>query len=331
MNQKLPYMLHGILMLLVPKWWCRWRRKILMGRYDSMSAEDRQYIDMRTNYYCQLLPGAPVQDINEQMPNGYTPYKVTTLGEHTFRNKVGNTVYFFDTYEYTRCFPDSLRWLKLVGDVFYKLPTPAITKSRLIHKAGEVSNEVIINQDKVRHFCFINDPFKWEEKKAKILFRGACHGKPLRENFVRKFIDNPLFDIRDTAKDSSNPPEWQQTTEMTLYDHLPYRYIMALEGNDVASNLKWVMSSNSIAISTPLTCETWFMEGKLIPNYHYIEIKEDFSDLIDKISYYESHPEEAKAIVEHAHEWCAQFQDKQREDIIALKVFEKYFKMTGQM
>ena len=27
---------------------------------------------------------------------------------------------------------------------------------------------------------------------------------------------------------------------------------------------------------------SWFMEDKLISNYHYIEIKDDFSDLIDK-------------------------------------------------
>ena len=69
---------------------------------------------------------------------------------------------------------------------------------------------------------------------------------------------------------------------------------MALEGNDVASNLKWVMSSNSIAVMPRPTCETWFMEGKLIPNYHYIEIKPDYSDLPEKLQYYIDHPEEAK-------------------------------------
>ena len=37
---------------------------------------------------------------------------------------------------------------------------------------------------------------------------------------------------------------------LTIREHLDYKFIMALEGNDVASNLKWVMSSNSIAVMT---------------------------------------------------------------------------------
>ena len=61
---------------------------------------------------------------------------------------------------------------------------------------------------------------------------------------------------------------------------------MALEGIDVASNLKWVMSSNSIAVMPRPTCETWFMEGTLIPDYHYIEIKPDFSDLEERLNQY---------------------------------------------
>jgi hypothetical protein len=117
---------------------------------------------------------------------------------------------------------------------------------------------------------------------------------------------------------------------MPLYDHLYYRYIMSLEGNDVASNLKWVMSSNSVAVMPRPTCETWYMEARLIPNYHYVEIASDYHDLIDRINYYEAHPEEAKAIIQHAHEWVAQFQNKKREDLISLMVLDKYFQKTGQ-
>ena len=36
------------------------------------------------------------------------------------------------------------------------------------------------------------------------------------------------------------------------------------------------------------------MEGKLRPDYHYIEVKEDFSDLEEKLNYYIAHPEEAQ-------------------------------------
>lgn len=331
MNQKFPYMVHGFLMLITPKCIYRYKRKLLLKRYESLNNKEKEYIDSRVNYYCKIPDKIILSDIREQLPNGNAPYRVRNLREHSFFNKIGNSVYFFDTYEYTRYFPLDLKWLQIGGDVFYKLPAPAITKSRLIPTKEEFSNEIIINQDKVRHFCFIHDPISWEEKKSCVLFRGACHGKPLRELFLRTFINNPLFDIKDTARDSSNPPEWQQKKELTLYDHLAYRYIMALEGNDVASNLKWVMSSNSIAVMPRPTCETWFMEGKLIPNYHYIEIREDYTDLIERINYYEAHPEEAKQIVQHAHEWCSQFYSKDKEDLISVLVLQKYFKASGQM
>jgi spore maturation protein CgeB len=72
------------------------------------------------------------------------------------------------------------------------------------------------------------------------------------------------------------------------------------------------------------------MEGKLIPNYHYIEVAADFHDITERVLYYDAHPEEVKSIVEHAHEWVKQFKNKEREDIIALLTLRRYFIQTGQ-
>ena len=71
------------------------------------------------------------------------------------------------------------------------------------------------------------------------------------------------------------------------------------------------------------------MEGKLIPNYHYIEVKEDFSDLEERLQYYIDHPDEAEAIIQHAHEWIDQFRDKEREKLISLLVLKRYFEITN--
>ena len=123
-------------------------------------------------------------------------------------------------------------------------------------------------------------------------------------------------------------PQWH-SEKLTIGEHLDYKFIMSLEGNDVASNLKWVMSSNSIAVTPRLTCETWFMEGTLRPNYHYIEVKDDFSDLEERLQYYIEHPDEAEAIIRHAHEYVAQFRDKKREKLISLLALKKYFERTN--
>jgi spore maturation protein CgeB len=72
------------------------------------------------------------------------------------------------------------------------------------------------------------------------------------------------------------------------------------------------------------TYETWFMEGKLIPNVHYVEIKPDYSDLKQKMDYYIAHPDEAQKIIDNAHAYVEQFKNKRRERIISLLVMEKY-------
>ena len=105
---------------------------------------------------------------------------------------------------------------------------------------------------------------------------------------------------------------------------------MCIEGNDVASNLKWVMSSNSVAVMPRPKFESWFMEATLIPNFHYIEIKDDYSDLNDKLDYYIENVDKLKEISSNANNYVNQFRDKRDEKIISLLVMEKFFSLSGQ-
>lgn len=89
------------------------------------------------------------------------------------------------------------------------------------------------------------------------------------------------------------------------------------------------MSSNSIAVMPSPKFETWLMEGKLIPDFHYIHIEDDYSNLEQKLSYFIEHTDKAEAIIKNAHNFVQEFQDKKTEDLLALLVLEKYFKCTG--
>ncbi|MDE6117321.1 MAG: lipopolysaccharide biosynthesis protein, partial [Duncaniella sp.] len=68
-------------------------------------------------------------------------------------------------------------------------------------------------------------------------------------------------------------------------------------------------------------------EGTLEGGYHYIEIKDDYSDLDDKLKYYISHPDEAEAIIAHAHEYVARFRDTATELLTARMVAKRYFEL----
>lgn len=311
-NTKFFYYLRGISFYLCPKFFLRRRAKKLLAQAPHLP--NYEYLLDRVNYYNKLS--------NAQLPDN-----APMLSEQSIKDKNGGTVYFFDTFEYNRYFNQELHWFLKGGDVVTVPEHPTFVKSRPI--SDDNANSVILKLNKVRHFFYIKDTIPFEKKISKILFRGMAHGKPNRQDFIEKFAEHPKCDARDTAPHSINPHKWR-AKNMSIAEHMNYRYIMALEGNDVASNLKWIMSSNSIAVMPRPKYETWFMEGRLIPNYHYIEIKSDYSDLIERIEYYDNHIDEAKEIIKHANEYVKQFKNKKQEDIISLMVYKKYFDETGQ-
>lgn len=290
---------------------CRRGQRIL-AKYDTLPPEEKKYVDERVDYYCKFTKSILLPDDAKTLED-------FTLDKRTsYVNDYINSTYFFDAYEFVRFFHKHFKWAYNPGDVNYLFPVPEITKSRPIAPDDSNRNNILLNLDKIRHFTWVEDPVRWEEKQSRILFRGDTTNKPHRQKFIDMWKNHPMCDIASGGG-------------MPIYDHLSYRYIMSLEGNDVASNLKWVMSSNSVAAMPRPKFETWYMEGKLIPNYHYIEIADDYHDLIDRIQYYEQHPEEVKEIIEHAHKWTRQFRNEQRERLISMKVLQKYFTLTGQL
>lgn len=311
-NIKFFYYLRGVSFFFYPKFFLRKKAQKLLTKVQNLP--NYEYLIDRVNYYNKLN-------------NVQLPVNAPRLSEHNLKEKNGGTVYFFDTFEYTRYFNQRLQWFLKGGDVITVSEYPTFVKSRPI--SGDNANSVLLKLNKVRHFFYVNDTIPFEQKLNKVLFRGYAHGKPNRQDFIEKFADHPKCDVRDTAPHSINPDKWR-AENMPIAKHLDYRYIMALEGNDVASNLKWVMSSNSIAVMPRPVYETWFMEGRLIPNYHYIEVKSDYSDLLERIEYYDNHIDEAKEIIKHANEYVEQFKNKKQEDLISLMVFKKYFDETGQ-
>ncbi len=141
------------------------------------------------------------------------------------------------------------------------------------------------------------------------------------------YYQHPLCDVGQVNRDKNAK---FPAPRLTISEHLNYKFILCLEGNDVASNLKWVMSSNSVAVMPKPKYETWFMEGRLLPNHHYILIKDDYSDLEERINYYIQNPNECLKIIDNAHQYINQFKNKDREKLISLLVIQKYFDMTGQ-
>ena len=277
---------------------------------------DRDYIYQRVEYYCRLTDDSAIDKNQWKL-------EAVRLKDQPM---TGQSSYYHDSMEIARYFNSDLLWILVPGDTIHVPTLPSIVKSRPLVE-GNV-NSVVLKLDKNRHFLFVNDRMPWRAKRNVAIFRGDLgFYKPNRDLFMSRWVGHSMIDAASTNR-SDEHPEWQGQ-KLTIGEHLEYKFIMSLEGNDVASNLKWVMSSNSIAVTPKLRRETWFMEGTLIPNYHYIEVKEDFSDLEERLTYYIDHPDEAEAIICHAHEYVKQFFDTKREELISLLVLKKYFEITN--
>ncbi|WP_010141679.1 glycosyl transferase family 90 [Oceanicola sp. S124] len=249
----------------------------------------------------------------------------TELGALSFRD--GKEFDYFDLLRVAKGFGKDMRLDRLFGDVDYVPDRPSLVKSRPIR--GDNANSVLLPLDWLRHFRFPDDPWPFSEKRPVAVWRGRQgdpRRQPARFAAIRQLHDHPRHDVGQVnARDDLPPPKpW-----MTIPEQLQYRYILAPEGNDVATSLKWIMNSNSLALSPPLEFETWFMEGRLVPGEHFIGLRPDYADLDEKIDWAESHPEEVARINRNARAWCAQFKDRRTEDLVAALVLQKYIEATG--
>lgn len=252
------------------------------------------------------------------------PAETDTISD--LRIKKHYKTYGFDTHLYTRYFNPKFKINLQFGDITNIPENPSIVKSRPIGENN--ANSVLLKLDKIRHFTFTKDKTNFVDKKNMLVGRSKIN-QSHRARFVKIYFEHPLCDIGNVTN-KGKYPQWQ-APRLTISEQLKFKFILCLEGNDVASNLKWVMSSNSIAVMPKPKYETWFMEATLLPNIHYIQIKDDYSDLEERLNYYIKHTEEALQIISHAHQYVRTFKNKEQEDLISLLVLQKYFHKTAQI
>lgn len=292
-------------------------RAYLNWRKNDLSADELAVVESRARYYVRLPQGARVSG------------KCIKLGDYKypFGQKHKMTAYFFDLYAMVRFFNPEYEMSYTFGDVNREEESPTITKSRPV-TAGPTMN-AIAKLNKERHFKFVHDSMAFADKKNMLVMRNFVMGQPHRTRFLEMYHDHPLCDAGQTNPSDEHPG--YRKDFMPIAKQLEYKFVCCLEGNDVATNLKWVMSSNSIAVMPKPRMETWYMEGRLEGGVHYIEIRDDYTDLEEKLRYYMQHPDEAQKIIDNAHRWVEQFKNRKIEFHTRLRAMEEYFRQTAQI
>lgn len=277
----------------------------------------------RAAYYCALEPDS-------------TPLPAEAIRIVDQHRPAHSAVYYYDSRIFFQYFPKDFRFFLLPGDARSEVAPGTLAKARPLAPAAYPDNSawVLLPLNQIRHLNFVRDPFSHEAKAPLAVFRGQAKGstwsnfKPRRELFFQTLHGRPRYDLGDTVRNPAEP-SWA-AAPLSIWEQLRYRYIFSIEGNDVASNLKWILSSNSLAVTPPLTHETWFQEGLLRPHIHFVPIASDYSDTDSVLDWYDAHPDARATILRNAHEWVARFLDPQRELLIALLTLKRYFDATGQ-
>lgn len=334
--------INGWLLQLTPRKMLRNERDMLLENWEKR--DDADAIRDRVDYYCRSSYGDCPERENDipAIPESFTkitgidipkdgnlkgfvdrimPVHDTTLSE--INPKRYKSRYVYDLNKWVRAWPGDTRVRFVAGDNHFNPCRPALVKSRRLDSA-DTDNGVVLNLNSRRHFLNPVDTIPFKEKLPKMIFRGECDNKNNRKRFLEMWKDSPYMDLADTSKPYDAPGHGKP---ISVKDHFRYQFVLAPEGNDLASALQWIMASGCVPVMTRPKAEGWLMHGRLKPGVHYIEIADDFSDAEEKIKYYVAHPEEAEKISRASKEWAAQFENPERERIISYLILERYFRL----
>jgi hypothetical protein len=229
---------------------------------------------------------------------------------------------------------------------------PVFVKSCNISERG--SNRFILPLEYSRHFKPAFDVPKYDcdfnHKKSMVLWRGVTTGSfskargyssryHLARLLVQDSLDASLFDVgfNDIVQlkpSNSDLPIGEIRSKCikpkaSMQEHLGFKYLLSLEGNDVASGLKWMLSSNSLVLMPVPEVETWACESLLVPYVHYVPVASDLHDLSERVDWCENHPGECLAIVKNSSSFMHGFSDPIRERLLADEVVNRYCQSVG--
>ena len=174
----------------------------------------------------------------------------------------------------------------------------------------------------------------FENKKNCVIWRGATTGQPSRPvnrfTLVEKWFNKSKYidvGFSNICQGKGIYRKYSKNKRIDKSEILKNKYIISVEGNDKDSGINWKLNSNSLVLMAKPRIESWLMETTLIPNYHYILLKDDFSDLEEKYLWCESNQDKCKEIIKNANTFMSQFKDRKNEEQLEIDVINAYFEI----
>lgn len=166
-----------------------------------------------------------------------------------------------------------------------------------------------------------NSELSWEKKINKAIFRGSATGEGIGPNNARIQLCS-VADSRIDAQIVGGSTRYQIVNGKLVKqdsnrgraflsgkEQSMYKYIINISGHVRAHRLSAEFSYGSVILLVGNRYRLWF-EKSIREWEHYVPVKEDLSDLIDKINWCESNDDECKNIAQRARDFYDKFLTK---------------------
>lgn len=231
------------------------------------------------------------------------------------------------------------------GDTRDRFEVPTFVKSRLIGDRDWPC--VLLPLDRLRHWGdflrVTKNDVPFAVKDDRLVWRGLTtgafmDGAPTRPRSSRSHvatlaprheeIDIGYSGIVQISDANSDIPmdivRRRMRPEISLEAQLRSKFLLALEGNDVATGMKWMLFSNSTVLMPAPTCETWAYESFLLPFVHYVPLRHDLSDIDDVYDWCRTNPNACEEIAQNGKQFITAFLDERTEMRVCRAVISEY-------
>jgi len=145
-----------------------------------------------------------------------------------------------------------------------------------------------------KYFPKIRSAGKLPPKSSKMFWRGTKYPK-LRGPLVDLSLSRPDLIDAKFAKPNPNDPNFVSLEDAVVN----FKYFIDLQASGWSPRVKYFLQSNRLTFLQERFHKAYY-EEYLIPMVHYIPIKKDLSDLIEKIEWANDHPKECQTIIDNA-------------------------------
>ncbi|MDF2096144.1 glycosyl transferase family 90 [Aquibaculum arenosum] len=214
----------------------------------------------------------------------------------------------------------------------------SVPSGLVFKKARAINGKGILLKLKVGRHWHAREEFdrcSWDAKRSEIVWRGQPTGhkdkgspfawsRNVRFLLVSKY--HSLYNVGFSSLGRKGDLECEPYVRepLTIEEQLKHKYVISLQGNDVATNLKWILASNSVPIMPPPTVETWLLESQLEPYVHYVPMSDDMKNLPATLEWCRQNDDACRDIAENGQNYIRMFFDTVNEAKIYTMIYDRY-------